>query len=110
MYSVVGIGTGVAMDTGTVVGTSVDNGVRAVVTCVVAGVFDPELEVQPEESTHSRIARPTIRILTRFMSRGLLLIHISDLRLHVFAGSMKTRLFWLTNETDCVTDPGNHTR
>jgi hypothetical protein len=92
MSSVVGMGTGVAMVTFTVVGIGVDNGVRAGVDCVVAGVFVPELVVQPEENMHSRIARLMIRILICFMSRGLLLIHISDLCLYAVEGSMKTRL------------------
>ena len=73
------MGTDVAMGTGTVVGAGVDNGVRTGVTCVVAGAFVPELVVQPEESTHSRIARANIRILISFMSNSLILIPISDL-------------------------------
>jgi hypothetical protein len=77
MRSVVGItvgvsGGGVAI-TGSVEGTGVGT--------VVAGAVVPELVVQPEESTQSRITRVNIRILTRFIARGLLLIPISDLRL-----------------------------
>jgi hypothetical protein len=79
MYSVVGTGTGVAMDTGTVVGAGVDNGVRAGVSCGAAGVLVPGLVVQPEESTHSSIARAGIRILISFMSSSLILLPISDL-------------------------------
>lgn len=79
MYSVVGTGTGVAMDTGTVVGAGVKTGVRDGVTCVAAGVLVPELVVQPEESTHSSIARAGIRIFISFMSSSLILLPISDL-------------------------------
>lgn len=101
--SVVGVVTGVAIVTGCVVGAETANGVRAGVATGIA-VSGQELEVQPEKSTQSRITRPGIRHLTRFMSRGLLRIPISDLRLHGYAGSILTMGSGHTNERDCVPD------
>ncbi len=76
MRSVVGTAEGVGGGGVTITDSVVGTGVGT----VVAGVFVPELVVQPDESTHSRIARASIRILISFMSSSLILIAISDLR------------------------------
>ena len=104
MDSVVGMGKGVAMVTGTVVGAGIDNGVWAGGACVIAGAFVPELVVQPEESTHSRITRVSIRILIRFISSSLILIPISDLWMVVFV--LEKQAIWYGDKefVDCAMD------
>ena len=81
MYSVVGTAEGVGGGWVTITRSVAGTGVGI----AVAGVFVPELVVQPEESTHSRITSANIRILTGFMSSSLILIHISDLRFFLFS-------------------------